>query len=544
MEFKDIFDIDLYLFNPKIFYNGDWLFDGDYGLTSTNNILVENAKVIKGKNMYLNFLEEEYFKPMKQIFNLNSLAYSLFPKIVFCVDDKTKKRTVSFNYTIYSSQVVSSLILADTMGNSSVFQRFINNITEREFCTKDELMIYTKELIREEMNACRDVLNKGYKSEYFNKAYQHYKGDLDILKNHKIYELERFIRIELDTLAKLNIRAQDVLDFFRKKINTDKLSEAFDYDKLCLLAAYSALLQCHTMLEIDKSDEIAISMLYLKNYLDTVNKYRKQNPDYNVSITIFNDKGKKEKYYINDLEKAYYSLLSKHPNFHFFVIKDNEIDELFNRFNVKKNDDFDLSNADDFELVEQLYEKMKLQKQLAASWEFLPAGNREKSLEDEEETKRNNQSSGIDNDEAARRMVIGKQFIETNSGIRYLYVLHGINTFAGYIGYIYPNGAVVFEKYYENEKKCRIAQGSATYVMGIYNFLELSKLSKTDIIKKLHNDPSLNVKRIFHRENMDKWKSELMQAITGSDYTEEIIDYIESLTNTNELLTDKNKELK
>ena len=532
MEFKDFFDIDLYLFNPKIFYEGYWMLDSNYGLTSENNILIENAKVIKGKNMYLNFLEEEYYKPMSQIFNSDSFVHSFFPKIVFDIDDNTKKRTISFDYCIYLSQFVASLGLVDTKEYSSALQRFTNEISDY---TKDEMMIYSKKLIREEMNAFRDVLNKDNKSEYYNKAYELYKKRFD---PSLPCTFKKFIQIKLDSLAKLNIRAQDVLDFYRKRINTDKLTEAFDYDKFCLLAAYTSILQCNLIVE--NIGELENQMVYIKYYLDTVNEYRKLNPNYNVSITIFNDKGKKEKYYINDLEKAYYSFLSEHPDFEFYTIEEKEIDELFNTFNIKKKDDFDLTNSDDCALLYKLYEKMKLQKQLAASWEFLPAGNREKSLEDEEETKKNNQSSGIDNDEAARRMIIGKQFIETNSGVRYLYVLHGINTFAGYIGYIYPNGTVVFEKYYENEKKCRIAQGSATYVMGIYNFLELSKLSKSDIIKKLHNDPTLNVKRIFHREDMEKWKSELMQAITGNDYTREIVEYIESLTNSNELFNGKN----
>ena len=541
MEFKDIFDIDLYLFNPKIFYDGEWMFDSNYELTAANNILLENAKVIKGKNMYLSFLEEEYFKPLKQIFNSDSMAHSFFPKIVFDIDDNTKKRTVSFNYSIYSFQVVSGLELVDTMGYSSVLQRYAYDV--KEDYTKEEMMMYAKKLMREEMNAFRDVLNKGNKSEYYIKAYEFYRRHFDLFKKQKInYTFEQFIQTKLDTLVKLNFRSQDVLDFYRKRINTDKLAEAFDYDKLCLLAAYTAILQCH--ITVENTGKLDNSMLYVKQYLDAVNEYRKQNPNYNVSITIFNDKNKKEKYHIKDVEKAYYTLLSEHPDFEFYSVEDKEIDELFSRFNVKKKDDFDLTNPEDCALLEKLYEKMRLQKQLAASWKFIPAGSREKSIEDEEEIKRNNHSSGIDNDEVARRMVIGKQFIETNSGIRYLYVLHGINTFAGYIGYIYPNGTVVFEKYYENDKTYRLAKGSATYVMGIYNFLELSKLTKSDIIKKLHSDPTLNVKRIFHREDMEKWKSELMQAITGTDYTEEIVDYIESLTNMNELLNDKNKELK
>ena len=540
MEFKNIFNLDKMLFNPLVFYDGEWMLDSNYELTADKNILIENSKVVKGKNLYLKYLEEEFYLPLMQIFNSNSMSHSFFPKIIFEVDEENKKRTVRFNYSIYLFQVASGLELADTKGYSSVLQRYAREM--KEDSSKEEMMAFNKELLREEMKAFRDILNNGIKSKYYTKAYQFYLNHSELFKKQNLhYSFEQFIQTKLDTLVKLNVRSQDVLDFYRKRINTDKLIESFDYDKLSLIGAYCALLQCD--ITVENTGKLDNSILYIKQYLDSVNKYKEYNANYNPSITIFDENNRKCKCHIHDIEKRYYTLLAEHPDFEFYSLEDKEIDELFSRFNMTKKEDFDLTNPDDCALLEKLYEKMKLQKQLAASWKFIPAGSRE-TTEEVEETKRNKHSYGIDNDELTRRMIIGKQFIETNSGVKYLYVLHGINTFAGYIGYIYPNGAVVFEKYYENDKTYRIAKGSATYVMGIYNFLELSKLSKTDIIKKLHSDPTLNVKRIFHREDMEKWKRELMQAIIGSDYTEEIVDYIESLTNTKELVNDKNKGLK
>lgn len=535
MEFKNIFDIDEKLFNPKIFYEGEWLFNSNYDITSERDLLVENAKVIKGKNMYREFLEEEYYKPMSQIFNSKSMSQVFFPKIIFDIDEVTEKRTVSFNYSIYIFQLMSGLELADTKGEDSVLKRFLYTVTDES--TKNDLLVNSKEFLREEIKAFRDVLNNGFKSKYYEKAYNFYLKHSNIFKNNKIkYTFEQFVQVKLDTLTKLNVRAQDVLDLYRKRINTDKLINAFDYDKLCLLAGLCAVLQCY--ITVENTGKLDNSILYIKQYLDAVNRYRQYVPNYNPSVSYIDDNRNKVKYRTSDLEKAYYTLLAEHPEFEFYSVEDDEIDELFSRFNVEKKENFDLTSKEDCELLEKLYEKMKLQKQLAATWKFIPAGSREKN--NETESKHNKVYNGMSQDEAARRMIIGKQFIEYGSGIKYLYLLHGINTFDGYIGYIYPNGTVVFEKYYENEKTNRIAKGSATYVMGIYNFLELSKLSKSDIIKRLHSDPTLKVKRIFHREDMNIWKQELMNAITGSDYTNEIIDYIESLTTTKDLL-DNNK---
>ena len=117
----------------------------------------------------------------------------------------------------------------------------------------------------------------------------------------------------------------------------------------------------------------------------------------------------------------------------------------------------------------------------------------------------------------------------------YVYKIYGVHKFEGYIGYIYPNGTVIFEKYYENIKTKKVASSSATYVMRLDNFMEMSKLSKTEIIRIIHRDSGANVKRIFHRENMERWKSDIFRVISGSEYTEEVMNYINALISRNDL---------
>ena len=90
MEFKNIFNLDKMLFNPLVFYDGEWMLDSNYELTADKNILIENAKVVKGKNLYLKYLEEEFYLPLMQIFNSNSMSHSFFPKILFEVDEENK----------------------------------------------------------------------------------------------------------------------------------------------------------------------------------------------------------------------------------------------------------------------------------------------------------------------------------------------------------------------------------------------------------------------------------------------------------------------
>ena len=106
----------------------------------------------------------------------------------------------------------------------------------------------------------------------------------------------------------------------------------------------------------------------------------------------------------------------------------------------------------------------------------------------------------------------------------YMEQILGVNSFAGYVGYIYANGMVIFEKMYDDETRTVPAKDSnATYVMNIDNFVELSSLSKSDIIKYIKNTVNPNVKRVYHSKN---WEQRLLSIIegTGYDAVEEKID--------------------
>jgi hypothetical protein len=68
-----------------------------------------------------------------------------------------------------------------------------------------------------------------------------------------------------------------------------------------------------------------------------------------------------------------------------------------------------------------------------------------------------------------------------------------------------------------------VKEANATYVMNIDNFVELSALSKTDIIKNIKSTVNPNVKRVYHSKN---WEQRLLSIIEGAGYdaVEEKID--------------------
>lgn len=85
-----------------------------------------------------------------------------------------------------------------------------------------------------------------------------------------------------------------------------------------------------------------------------------------------------------------------------------------------------------------------------------------------------------DEEKLLKLFMTKKQLYESTNP---LYRIKGKNTFAGYIGYIYANGRVIIDRFYDKQNDSNLALGHAVYAMNMQEFYELSKLSKTEIIR-------------------------------------------------------------
>lgn len=96
-----------------------------------------------------------------------------------------------------------------------------------------------------------------------------------------------------------------------------------------------------------------------------------------------------------------------------------------------------------------------------------------------------------------------KQFFESTEPL--LRVM-GKDTFNGYIGYIYPSGKVILDKYYESSETKQLADEVAIYCMNIEDFYRLSQLSKSEIIR------DRLCKRFYHRGD---WQQRITNEISS-----------------------------
>ena len=97
---------------------------------------------------------------------------------------------------------------------------------------------------------------------------------------------------------------------------------------------------------------------------------------------------------------------------------------------------------------------------------------------------------------------------------------------------------VIFEKFYENVKTKKVAKNSSTYIMNIYNFIVLSKLSKSEIIYLMTMHMIEGVYRLYHLKDMERWKANINPYISEG-YNSEVTEYINSLINQG-ILIEKN----
>lgn len=107
-----------------------------------------------------------------------------------------------------------------------------------------------------------------------------------------------------------------------------------------------------------------------------------------------------------------------------------------------------------------------------------------------------------------------KRTFFANSG--FIYKLYGQNSFEGYIAYIYENGEVLMEKFFDDHANCIPTVGEAIYNIRAINFESLSKLSKPTLIK------DKRCKRIIHTGNWEERSKKIIDRPSTPESKEEV----------------------
>lgn len=250
--------------------------------------------------------------------------------------------------------------------------------------------------------------------------------------------------------------------------------------------------------------ELHLADYYLRYANDATNEEERQKAMYYVSTYIFENKDKLDDgisiYRIINNRQNQYKKITKRD------IYDGYVQMLVNNpslFNLN----FDYSLFEDMNEIE--IEKLiaEYKKTMKLKW---------KILEDDQNFEIPEEVKDYIKGKIPRKKYIGTKrnpievFIEKkeffDSSDPFLKV-EGKDTFDGYVGYIYPNGKVVLDKFYDDADKKKVASEEAIYVMDLDDFYTLSHLSKSKIIA------NRLCKRFYHRGD---WQERVKKEITGA----------------------------
>ncbi len=522
---RKFLDLEKSLFHPDMCYPGEWML-GNISYT----IKADTIKMNSIEKEYNKFINENYIEPLTKFYKIDTSLLS-FPKIYFDINKLTGKRDVYFSSFQLFFRIINSLLLLD---DEEYHEYLKENIC---FGCTTESVEQLRDIIRNEAIKYRDIMTNGKESLYYEKAVERLKEYNQENSLNKVSDLNYFLEKYREKILDIRMSLKNIEQFFSKPIDTTKLVNCFNYDKLCLLAAYSSYESC--FFSEKQFDKPHYSFNYMTNYIEAVKLIRKENRAYNVRVKVYtpDENPKLITVDVNDLIKIYEDTISRYPE----IIKIDLDDEYINvLLKMHGYDNLDLSTLEGAAILSDIVQKMKDDKELAANWEFIPNSESDKKHKGYKERKRKNK---IDYDHRENYVEKCMDFLDNSS---YIYKIYGKGYFDGYIGYIYGNNNVILEKFYENNKTGRVSHGNATYIMKLNTFLQNSKYNKRELISKILSGEITDVSRVFHRlNNYEIWKQNISQYINGYEYTENVVNYIDSLLNDNVIdkKTDKTKVL-
>lgn len=481
------------IFDPIPSYSGVWFFD----VTNLSHL----SKVVDGINLFDQFVLETYKKPLEKI--LNSTIQSSFP-----VGMLSEPNADNIGRTLKYSKYDFFAALID----------FLDQKIDRVGKTKEERDSYLKRL-QQLVEGPYDIRNFEFANELKAKASR--------LKNLKINEVNsRYYEAALedlelysrgvnltqyiDKLLQETMSMQQGLikidNFFDRPIDYKKMAEAFDADTFFLM--FAKIIYEYNLRYEKVSGLLNNSCHYLYLYTKISGEYSQEVGNYNPKIDYIHLNGKKERISRYAMQNAFDDLLKRHPEAKPIVLPEMP------------------DNIDKYKNIGLMEKIAKATDSGTAAWEFLPKG--EKIQKGNISDSKQQISIKLKKDKSMLIEEVNERIeILENSGYL-LSPIVGLDTFSGYYAFVYPNGKVILEKFWENGDVKIPADGCATYVMSIDNFVDLSKMPKLALIEYIKSFPEIGVKRIFHTTNAN-WQRNLYKEINGTYRFEDAIDFINNL---------------
>lgn len=478
------------VFDPIPSYGGDWLIP-----------IYNLPKNVKEKDLWENYYNETYRKPLEEIFKTKRIL-DLQVGMISKPNENNIGRCLKYNkvdffveLTRFLNQHIDNYGLNDIAKKERI-RNLMNNLKK----SNDELNLVYSESLGIRAKRLKDILDNGFNSEYFETAmldYEPYKTKINF---------NEYIKSNYEISKKFQEGMLRLGNFFDRKIDFNKLYELFDPDIFSLLFA-KIIYEFNLRIE-SQYQKLDNSYAYLCFYQMMVDKVVKEDKRYNPKIKYEFSNGKRVLYSRWNLTNELKELLNRHPETGSFKLP-----------TIGSNNE----KYKDIHLMEKL--AMLYGQDTQANWEFLPEGV---GIRKESNNKTSENEKIVNKDKVKLIEEVNMRInILENSGFIGR-PIHGLNKFEGFYAFVYSNGKVILEKFWENISNETPAKNTATYVMNIDNFIEMSKISRIDLVMFIKEHPDMGIKRIFHT-SINNWQRNLFNEINGTYRLEEAIGFINGL---------------
>jgi hypothetical protein len=504
-ELIDFMMNDYDIFNPRITFDGDFIFQNIVldNYNPNKDILVLNSKIdSNGNNMYQKFVNSTYVESVNLHLVEGLSKKSIHPLLYSTLDDDGKNRVLKYSYFITVRNIMKDV--PNTYGH----------------LTEKEIIEVSRTWFKEQIKKMQDFKRNGYNSIYIDEILKAVMNENDLNALYANKTESEIIECRKELCAKLNMEKINLcLEMYKSlsvslrymmqeidrnaTVNLSSFKKCFDEDKLLLLTMKVILNNQYKTIKGHNNHEP--SLIEVTNFMNAIKEFGVK--DFNPVIKIYDENKGIINYSFKDLVAEYNKILSRLDHYNTIVIGDDKIEKMGLSHDIDAINVFRKLFSEDEEKV------------IRTNWDLIQSG--EKDIE--YDLSKRKQSSGegnrkrIDEDEIIYRRYI---FQQTN----YSAQIVGKEKFEGYVGYVYENGLVVFEKFYEEGGK--IAQMQATYVMNYKNFVEFTKLSKPEILEYIKNTDNTDVTRLYHTKN---WANNLKTQIEGVEPTMESQIFVSSL---------------
>ncbi len=485
------------VFNPLVTYEGSYVFNA--------SLLSLTSKVDGKRNLVDEYLEKNLFSRIRQCFPNLDFIHAIRLFLVSDLDE-VKGRNLRPSIDLFVEDMCANL----TGGPM--------NLPVDEPLTKDVAVEYFRnirkqigQLERGEFTPLNEELNSKLKEVYkLNEEFRMKRYGF----NYRPLSYVEFLTLNKESLTAFIVGLRSLFPLMEKNIDLKELEKCLDLDKFYLAIVRQLILT--TKMCIENYGMVHNSFVFVETYMAALRFIMSQAP-YNLTVSVEDLDGSRFKYSVSDAMREYNEIKLSHPEFQI-----HEIDEYADR------------DLRDLEVVKQTSQEVKDiidSKQLAASWNFIENGStgpRESSEEVVDLLKKKVTLKKPTREQLVQDVNDRMRLFESTN---YVYKITGKNNFEGYVGYIYENGVVMFEKFYQIVGSYEPAHSNATYVMTFRNFVEMSKRTKVDIIEYIKQGGT-DVRRLYHTTN---WCDRVLQIVKGKTYDEKAMEKIDRLINSGEL---------